>query len=410
MGNPLWILPALPLSWRFAEAIAGYAGARSLKPRKLLRLDMASVPDDARTLVCMPALLSGESRARALADGFEALGALGTDPNVEYLLLCDFSDSPDREMPGEEALVSFLRSRVSQMNARAGSNKYHYLQRERRFAQADQLWRGHERKRGAVQALNQLLTTGDEAQFTPERASAQHLFERDYRYVLTLDADTRVLPDAVQKLIGAIAHPLNRPRIEDGVRKGYALIAPRVEQGCARSRFARLIGGEGGLDSYPVTASSLLMDASGRGAFPGKGVYDVRAFHQAAGKLPDNAILSHDLIEGLLAGAGLASDVAVYDDFPASLSGYLKRLERWTRGDWQLVRFVGLAPDPLGKWMLLSNLVRSLSPGAALLTLIFGLWSGNAAAILTGFAYAFLPALLPPSLASIQPGGGARWR
>jgi len=402
LGNPLWIFPALPLSWRFAELIAGYAGARGLRPRKLLRLDMASVPDDARTLVCVPALLSGESRARALAEGFEALGALGTDPNVEYLLLCDFSDSPDREVPGEEALVSFLRSHVAQMNARAGANKYHYLQRERRFAQADQLWRGHERKRGAVKALNQLLLTGDEAQFTPERASAQYLYERDFRYVLTLDADTRALPDAVQKLIGAIAHPLNRPRIEDGTHKGYALIAPRVEQGCARSRFARLIGGEGGLDSYPVSASNLLMDASGRGAFPGKGVYDVRAFDQAAGKLPDNAILSHDLIEGLLAGAGLASDVAVYDDFPPSLPGYLKRLERWTRGDWQLVRFVKLAPDALGKWMLLSNLVRSLSPGAALLTLIVGLWSGNAAALLIGFAYAFLPALLPPSLPSIQ--------
>ena len=402
LGNPLWIFPALPLAWRFAEAIAGYAGARGLPPRRLLRLDMTHVPDEARTLVCVPALLSGESRAKSLAEGFEALGALSADPNVEYLLLCDYSDSPDRERPGEDALVAFLRHQVAGMNARAGFEKYHYLQRERRYAQADQLWRGHERKRGAVLALNALLLTGDEAQFTPERASAQHLYERDFRFVLTLDADTRALPDAVQKLIGAIAHPLNRPRIEDGERKGYALISPRVEQGCARSRFARLIGGEGGLSSYPVSASNLMMDACGRGTFPGKGVYDLKAFHQAAAKLPDNAILSHDLIEGLLAGAGLASDVAVYDDFPPSLPGYLKRMERWTRGDWQLIRFTGLAGDALGRWMLLSNLVRSLSPGAALLTLIVGLWSGNAAALLTGFAYAFLPALLPPSRASIQ--------
>lgn len=407
LGNPLWILPALPLSWRFAELIAGYVGSRCLTPRRLLRLDMTKVPDDARTLVCVPALLSGESRAKALAEGFEALGALSTDPNVEYLLLCDYSDAPDREQPGEEELVGYLRQRVTAMNAAAGMKKYHYLQRERRYAQADRLWRGHERKRGAVLALNALITTGDESQFTPERASAQHLFEREFRYVLTLDADTRTLPDAVQRLIGTIAHPLNRPRIEDGVRKGYALIAPRVEQGCARSRFARLIGGEGGLSSYSVSASNLTMDACGRGAFPGKGVYDARAFHQAASRLPDNAILSHDLIEGLLAGAGLATDVAVYDDFPASLSGYLKRLERWTRGDWQLIRFISLAPDALGKWMLVSNMVRSLAPGAALLTLIVGLWSGNAAAILTGFAYAFLPALLPPSLASIRRAAAA---
>ncbi len=405
LGGILWAIPALPLAWRFAEQIAIFVGARVFTPRRLLRLDMSKVPDEARTLVCVPALLSGESRVRALADALETLGALGGGDNVEYLLLCDFQDASEREREGDQALAAMMRERVAAMNARCGQNaqpKYHYLQRERRFARADNLWRGHERKRGAVKALNQLLLTGDDGEFTPERASAQHLYERDFRYVVTLDADTRALPGAIRQLIGAIAHPLNRPRIEDGVRKGYALIAPRVEPGCARSRFARLMGGEGGLDSYPVSPSNLMMDAAGRGAFPGKGIYDVRAFHQAAGKLPDNAILSHDLIEGLLAGAGLASDVAVYDDFPVSLSGYLRRLERWTRGDWQLLPFLNMVPDALGRWMLLSNLARSLAPGAALIALILGLWTANPAALLVGFAYAFLPALLPPSLPSIR--------
>ncbi len=402
LGYPLWLIPLIPLAWRFAETVAGYVAARSLKPRRLLRLDMDHVPDDARTLVCVPALLSGEARAKSLSEGFEALGALSRDPNVEYLLLCDHADADSREKPGDAELVAAMRGRVAAMNARSGREKYHYLQRERRYAEADARWRGHERKRGAVLALNALLLTGDDAQFAPERASAQHLFLREFRYVVTLDADTRALPDAIKQLIGAIAHPLNQPRIEDGARKGYALIAPRVEPGCARTRFARLLGGAGGMDSYPVSPSNLMMDTCGRGVFPGKGVYDVKAFQHAAAKLPDNAILSHDLIEGLLAGAGLATDVAVFDDFPPTLPGYLRRLERWTRGDWQLVRFIKMAPDPLGKWMLLSNLMRSLAPGAALLTLIIGLWSGNAAALLTGFAYPFLPALLPPSWASIR--------
>ncbi len=405
LGQPLWAVPALPLAWRFAEQIAIFVGARTLPPRRLLRLDMEKVPDEARTLVCVPALLSGESRARALADGLEALGALGGDDNVEYLLLCDFRDAPEREMGDDQALAALMRGRVAAMNARRGRDaqpKYHYLQRERRYARADALWRGHERKRGAVKALNRLLMTGDDGEFGPERASAQHLYERSFRYVVTLDADTRALPDAIARLIGAIAHPLNHPRVEDGARKGYALIAPRVEPGCARSRFARLMGGGGGLDSYPVSASSLMMDASGRGAFPGKGIYDLRAFRQAAEKLPDNAILSHDLIEGLLSGAGLASDVAVYDDFPAALPGYLRRLERWTRGDWQLLPFLGMVPDALGRWMVLSNLARSLAPGAALAALILGLWTANPAALCVGFFYAFLPALMPPSLPSIR--------
>ncbi len=401
LGGILWLIPALPVACRFAELIAGYAGARILAPRMLLKLDMRHVPDDARTLVLVPALVSGETRAKALADGFEALGALDEDDNVEYLLLCDFSDAPERETPADEALVIQLRGRVAEMNRRLGREKYHYLQRERRYAEADSLWRGHERKRGAVKALNQLLLTGDDSQFTPERADAGRLYERAFRYVVTLDADTRALPDDIRRLIGAIHHPNNRIRVEDGMRKGYALIAPRVEQGCAPNRFARLMAGEGGLSSYPVAASNLLMDVSGRGAFCGKGVYDVKAFHSAATKLPDNAILSHDLIEGLLAGAGLATDVAVYDDFPQSPSGYLRRLERWTRGDWQLVRFIPLAPDALGKWMLISNLVRSLAPAAALTILIAGVWGGGAKTLLVGFAYAFLPALLPPSRAAL---------
>jgi hypothetical protein len=163
------------------------------------------------------------------------------------------------------------------------------------------------------------------------------------------------------------------------------------------------------MDSYPVSPSNLMMDTCGRGVFPGKGVYDVKAFQHAAAKLPDNAILSHDLIEGLLAGAGLATDVAVFDDFPPTLAGYLRRLERWTRGDWQLVRFIKMAPDPLGKWMLLSNLMRSLAPGAALLTLIIGLWSGTPLRCLPASRTRFCRAA-PPVVGIDPPARRRNWR
>jgi hypothetical protein len=247
LGQPLWAVPALPLAWRFAEQIAIFVGARTLPPRRLLRLDMEKGCPTSPDAGVRAGAFVRQSRARALADGLEALGALGGDDNVEYLLLCDFRDAPEREMGDDQALAALMRGRVAAMNARRGRDaqpKYHYLQRERRYARADALWRGHERKRGAVKALNRLLMTGDDGEFAPERpAPNTSMSEASLRG----DAGRRY-PRAAKRPRPAdrrIAHPLNHPRVEDGARKGYAQSRPGWSRAAPASRFARLMGGGG---------------------------------------------------------------------------------------------------------------------------------------------------------------------
>jgi hypothetical protein len=80
--------------------------------------------------------------------------------------------------------------------------------------------------------------------------------------------------------------------------------------GTNRSRYARMWGSDAGIDPYTRVVSDVYQDLFGEGSFIGKGIYEVDAFEQALmGRFPENRILSHDLIEGCYARAGLLSDV-----------------------------------------------------------------------------------------------------
>ena len=388
-GRALFALPLIFLCWQFATGVLGAVLTRALPVRTLLKMEFDRIEGDKRTLVTVPALLSSPERARALCAQLETLGCLIESHDVEFLLLGDFKDAPAARTPEDQAILDAAQSAVSRLNARAGWEKYHYLHRNRVFFEPDLRFMGRERKRGALEDLNRYLLTGVSA----FDATGETALARDFRYVITLDADTCALPSAIKRMIGAMAHPLNQPRTVGGAARGYAILQPRVEL-TGGNRFARLMAGRGGLDSYPASVSDLYQDFCGRSAFGGKGIYDVRAFTEALdGKLPEGAILSHDLIEGILAGAGYLGDVTVHDAFPATLPAYLKRLDRWTRGDWQLLPllFGKLKLDALGRFMALDNLARSLAPLSALFMLIVGLWTGNAAAFLTGLLQPALP-------------------
>ena len=393
-----WLLPACALlGWSAAGTLIGRFYARFFPPARLLKLEMKAVPDDCRTLVTMPVLLSSVERVEAICDQMEALGCLETDPNIEYLLLGDFADAPARQMPEDEAILRAARRRVAAMNARAGREKYAFLHRQRTLLERDGIWMGRDRKRGALAALNRLLLgeAGAEAAFCAEGSACARLRGR-FRYVLTLDADTRLLPEDVRRLIGAMAHPLNRP---DG-RRGFAVLQPRMEplpSACVNG-FVRLFAGAGGLNAYPVAASNLWQDATGTGIYAGKGIYDVRAFHgRVDGALSEARVLSHDLIEGALAGAGFIGDVAFYDAFPTTLSAYLRRLDRWTRGDWQLLPLMR-SPRlrPADRFRMLDNLVRSLRAPALLALLVGAAWTGGGGALLAALGVGFLEPILNP--------------
>ena len=167
------------------------------------------------------------------------------------------------------------------------------------------------------------------------------------KYVITLDADTQLPRDAARLLVGAMMHPLNRARYderEQRVTEGYGILQPRVAvslPGANRSRYARLWASEPGIDPYTRVVSDVYQDLFGEGSFIGKGIYDVDAFDLAVGgRFPENRILSHDLLEGCYARAGLLTDVQVYEEYPSRYDEDVRRRYRWIRGDWQLWRWL----------------------------------------------------------------------
>ena len=389
----------IPVWWGAAAAIVNAVSVRMTKPNVLLKLGMEAVPPECGTLVVMPALLSSPARARELAGQIETLGCLEKDEQISFLLLGDLIDHDESVREEDSEVVRAAEEAIFAANRRAGREKYYFLYRERVFQESEQRYMGRERKRGALNALNRLLLTGENA-FAGEQA--RELYGR-FAYVLTVDAGTRMLPGTIRKMIGAMAHPLNRRhRGPDGKMAGYAILAPRMElpADAIHSRFVRLMAGGGGVDSYPTAVSDVYQDVCGQGVFGGKGIYEVAAFEEGvAGKLPDNAILSHDMIEGILAGAGFLSDIALYDGFPKTMRSFLMRQHRWIRGDWQLLRLLAdrrLRLHGLDVYRILDNLRRSLEPAAGLLLLYMGFYARSVWLVGAALLPAWLPLILYP--------------
>ena len=275
---------------------------------------------------------------------------------------------------------------------------------------------GWERKRGKIEEWNRLLRGATDTSFSVEVGDAS-VFP-SVRYCITLDSDTRLPRDAAKKLIGIIAHPLNRPHFDPRlgrVTEGYGILQPRVSvtmASAAGSLFARLYAGHTGVDPYTTAVSDTYQDLFAEGIFTGKGLYDVDAFVAALeGRVPENALLSHDLFEGLYARTALVTDVEVVDDYPASVLAHARRQHRWVRGDWQILWWLfpfvptrsGLRRNRLpliSRWKILDNLRRSLMAPAtvALLLLAWTILPGSpalwTAAVLAALAFTLYPLAL----------------
>jgi cyclic beta-1,2-glucan synthetase len=256
--------------------------------------------------------------------------------------------------------------------------------RKRVWNESDGRWMGWERKRGKLHELNQFLRGSLRTTFLP--TGAEYL--SGVRYVITLDADTRLPRGAAARLVGTMAHPLNRPRFSaaDGrVVEGYALVQPRITPSLPTDREGsltqKIFSGPGGIDPYASAVSDVYQDLFQEGSYTGKGIYDIDAFEAAlAGKVPENALLSHDLFEGIFARVGLATDIELFEEFPSRYAVVAARQHRWARGDWQLLPWLfgrdhrgpgkqkRVRIPTIGRWKMFDNLRRSLSAPAAFLT------------------------------------------
>ena len=407
----------------------------SLRPRVLPRMGFEEdLPDDCRTLIAVPCLLTGADEIRSLLNALEVRYLGNSGRNLGFALLSDLGDAPAREMPGDAELLRLAVDGIRELGLRyqgyqdGGAPCFFLLHRERRWNPAEGVWMGWERKRGKLAELDRLLAGHTDTGFTVREGDLRAF--GPVRYVITLDADTLLPRGAAVRLAATLAHPLNQAELdaEGRVVAGYTVLQPRVavapESG--RTRFSRLFAAETGLDLYTRAVSDVYQDLFGIGIYAGKGIYDPAAFEASlAGRVPENALLSHDLFEGLHGRAGLVSDILVLEDYPPNLLASLQRLHRWVRGDWQLLPWLlprvpaagpGASRVPnrlplIGLFMISDNLRRSLFSPALLLLLALGwLWLPNPWAwTAAGIATLALPLFLGGLTATWRLARGAAW-
>jgi cyclic beta-1,2-glucan synthetase len=426
----LGVLGAIP-AVDMAVALINRAIARGVGASRLPGLALrAGVTPDLRTLVAMPVMLSSRAAVEEYLHRLEIHYLASADEQLHFALLSDWLDADTEHLANDDALIDIAILGIARLNRRygaaAGGERFLLLHRKRVWSESEQRWMGWERKRGKLQELNRLLRGATNTTYVTSSGRSPWVPE-GVRYVLTLDADTRLLRETPRRLIGKMAHPLNRARFDPGlgrVVEGYAILQPRVAFSLPVSSeatlFQRTFSGAAGVDPYAAAVSDVYQDLLGEGSFAGKGIYDVDAFEAAlADRVPEATLLSHDLFEGIFARAGLASDVEVMEEFPSRYDVASMRQHRWVRGDWQLLPWIfgrrdagadahkrGHSRLPLiGLWKMLDNLRRSLSAPTTIAALVAG-WTLPLTAAVPWFAFILIALSLPtllPVVAALLP-------
>lgn len=427
-----WIIAALAVTALvpasdLAIAIVNRIVTHQVGAMQLPGLDLRDgVPDDMKTLIAVPTLLTSQSGIAEQVDRLEVHYLSNPDPNFTFALLSDWKDAAAEHAADDDALLAKAAAAIGELNARhprhADGARFALLHRHRVWNEGEAKWLGWERKRGKLHELNRLLRGASDTTFIAVDGRPP-VTPSGVRYVITLDADTRLPIGAARRLVGKIAHPLVRPRFDpqlSRVVRGHAILQPRVTPSLplkgGGSLFQRVFSGPNGLDPYAIVVSDVYQDLYEEGSYFGKGIYDVDAFEASlAQRFPVSTVLSHDLLEGIFARAGLASDIEVVEEFPSRYDVAASRQHRWVRGDWQLLPWIfGRGPRrsrrrtsiPLtGRWKLIDNLRRSLSAPATLLTLLIA-WLTTAPVALAWTLFVLALMVLPtlmPALAGLVP-------
>jgi cyclic beta-1,2-glucan synthetase len=372
------------------------------------------VTNDLKTLVVIPSLLTSYDDIEELVERLEVHYLSNAEGEIYFALLTDWTDAQTESKSNDQELLNAALSGINLLNKRHNTNRFFLLHRRRKWNEQQNGWIGWERKRGKLHELNRLLRGAVDTSFSTVSGN----LPIDIKYIITLDADTKLPRDAARRLVGKIAHPLNQPhfdQVKGRVTSGFGILQPRVTPslpiGHYGSVFQRIFTTSRGIDPYVFAVSDVYQDLFDEGSFAGKGIYDIDAFEAAlANKIPENTLLSHDLFEGIFTRVALVTDVEVVEEFPTNYAVAAARQHRWTRGDWQLLPWiVGLKPHSipaLGKWKMIDNLRRSINPIASLFSLFLSwltlpvaestFWTGLIILLL------LLPALIP-AIASALP-------
>jgi cyclic beta-1,2-glucan synthetase len=396
-----------------ATSLINWLVTVEIKPRILPKLDFRTgIPESFQTLVVIPTLITNHEEIDSLAQQLELHYLRNPEPGLLFALLSDFQDANSESSPEDEDLLRYAQAAIANLNAKYasfssangkgnvsenesinGENKnsdplFYFFHRKRIWNPSERKWMGWERKRGKLHELNLLLRGGKNLSFIPmtDGTILSTGALQQVRFVITLDTDTILPRGSAVRLAGTLAHPLNRAVFDEStgqVVAGYTVLQPRMEihpKSSNHSWFTRFFAGDAGLDLYTLAVSDAYQDLFGEGIYVGKGIYDVDAFERSVDKhIPENSVLSHDLLEGLMGRAGLVTDITMIEDYPQNYFTQVMRQRRWIRGDWQLLPWLfnnnhkGLVFSVIDRWKMLDNLRRALLAPALLLIFIIGL-------------------------------------
>ena len=387
------ITALIPAS-NLAVGLINWIVTQVCSPCYLPKLELKDgIPEEYRTMVVIPTLLSSEKRVGELIEQMEVFYLANQEKNLHFALVGDFKDSKNRREADDENIVHAATKAIKELNERYGRDRkdiFFFFHRHRQWNAAQSSWMGWERKRGALEEFNKLLRGDKNTSFSIQVGELDILDK--IKFVITLDADTQLPRDAAKRLIGTMAHPLNRPILNETktrVIDGYGLLQPRIGisvDSASRSYFSLTFSGQTGVDPYTTAVSDVYQDLFCEGIFTGKGIYDVEIFNQVLGNaIPENTVLSHDLLEGSYVRAGLVTDIELIDGYPSNYMSYSMRLHRWVRGDWQLIpwlfshvknargEWVENPINKISKWKIIDNMRRSLVHPSLFVLLLFGL-------------------------------------
>ena len=349
-----------------------------IPPYVMPKLDYSKgIPEESKTMVVIPTIVGNTNKIKTMFDILESFYLVNKTDNLYFTLLGDVKAENEKVMPYDEELTKFGKEYAEKLNKKYKKEIFYFIYRKRIWNKKENQYLGYERKRGALIQFNKLLLGEyvDEEKYY--NINMLHDNKLKIKYVITLDTDTKLVLNSALNLVGAMAHPMNQPVLNNKrtkVIRGFALMQPRVGvdiEATNKSLYSQIFAGIGGFDTYSAIVPNVYQDTFGEGSFVGKGIYNLEVFNEVVGDtFPDNLILSHDLLEGNYLRCGYVSDIELIDDFPSKFLTDITRHHRWARGDTQIIGWLkNKVPGKnrekqdnpinlLGKYKILDNIIR----------------------------------------------------
>lgn len=387
-GREIWeiavfmIAALIPLSVVCSEII-NRISTSLVSPVPVPSMDFTEdIPDRYRTFVVMPVLLGSVEQVEDYTKKLERYYLGNMQDNLYFAILGDFKDAKSRQMPEDKEILSAAEESIENLNKKYPCEhpKFNLFVRYRKYNESEGCWMGWERKRGKLEEFNALLLGEEKTSY--ETILCDKKILDTFRYVITLDSDTELIRESAVRLVGIMAHPLNRPVMNEKknkIERGYSIVQSEIRNKLSSvkfSVFSSVFANNPGIDTYSSLVSDVYHDTFNEGIFYGKGIYDIKMFHRLFNeKIPENKVLSHDLLESSYARCAFAGGVKLMDTYPSGLYSYIKREHRWIRGDWQLLPWLFIR-SPIGllsKWKILDNMRRSLTPASWFLLILINL-------------------------------------